>query len=303
MRRWILGFVIAMLALGSSAGAAEFHELRSEPTAIKQGEIVEFKVSAEGLAGIEGQVGRASVRFYPTGLNAFAAVIGADLEAKPGVMKLSLETTFFGGSVRHVQIPMALKAKSFEQESFSVPTEFDQLAPEILQRIRSEQEQFDRTFAISAPEKLWSLPFIMPVDGIITSPFGYRRVINGTPRAPHTGVDLRAAIGTPVLAANHGRVALRGDFFFSGKTLILDHGSGLYTMYFHLSEFDADVGDEIQRGQIIALSGMTGRVNGPHLHWGARVNGARVDPFQLIEKLSNKADQAEAQRISNKEGD
>ena len=300
MQLFAFALLIATLFAGN-AGSAEIHELRFEPTVVRQGEIIELKVSGEGLAALEGQLGRSTVRFYPNGIDGFSALIGADLEGKPGTIRLLLSTTFVSGSVRQTQIPLTVKAKSFQQESFSVPPQFDQLAPDILERIRLEQEQLDRIFAVSAPEKLWDLPFVMPVGGVITSPFGYRRVINGTPRAPHTGVDLRASIGTPVLGANHGRVALKGDFFFSGKTLVLDHGQGLYTMYFHLSEFNVDLGDPIQKGQVIGLSGMTGRVSGPHLHWGVRVNNARVDPFQLIEKLSLKKESPGFSEISGEE--
>jgi murein DD-endopeptidase MepM/ murein hydrolase activator NlpD len=303
MRHWILALLISIFCIGRSAGAVEFHELRSEPTAIKQGEIIEFKVSGEGLTALQGQVGRSKISFYPNGSNGFAAVIGADLEAKAGLMNVSLTATFMGGSVRRAQIPLAIKHKSFPEESFSVAAEFDQLGPDVIHRIRLEQEQFDRTFALGIPEKLWESPFIRPLDGAVTSAFGYRRVINGIPRAPHTGVDLRAAMGSPVLAANYGRVALTGDFFFSGNTIILDHGGGLYTMYFHLSEFNAALGDTVQKGQVIGLSGMTGRVTGPHLHWGARVNGARVDPFQLIERLSGQTGAVLPDLTSSSRGD
>jgi murein DD-endopeptidase MepM/ murein hydrolase activator NlpD len=139
----------------------------------------------------------------------------------------------------------------------------------------------------STPERLWEGRFLLPISSEVSSPFGYRRVINGTPRAPHTGVDLRAALGSEVFAPNHGRVVLLGDFFFSGHSLVLDHGAGLFTMYFHLSEFKVEMGGAVRRGDVIGLSGMTGRVTGPHLHWGARINGARVDPFELVNKLGN----------------
>ena len=111
---------------------------------------------------------------------------------------------------------------------------------------------------------------------------GLRRVINGLKRAPHNGVDLKAELGTEILAANHGRVVLRDEFFFSGKTLVLDHGGGLYTMYFHLNEFQAAEGANVHKGEVIGKVGMTGRVTGPHLHWGARLQGARVDPLALL---------------------
>jgi murein DD-endopeptidase MepM/ murein hydrolase activator NlpD len=94
-------------------------------------------------------------------------------------------------------------------------------------------------------------------------------------------------LGTEVVAANHGRVVLLGDFFFSGNSVVLDHGGGLYTMYFHLSEVKVEAELAVRKGDVIGLSGMTGRVTGPHLHWGARINGARVDPFELLNKLGN----------------
>jgi murein DD-endopeptidase MepM/ murein hydrolase activator NlpD len=94
-------------------------------------------------------------------------------------------------------------------------------------------------------------------------------------------------LGSDVFAANHGRVVLLGDFFFSGYSLVLDHGAGLYTMYFHLSEFKVEMGSAVRKGDVIGLSGMSGRVTGPHLHWGARLNGARVDPFELLHKLGH----------------
>jgi murein DD-endopeptidase MepM/ murein hydrolase activator NlpD len=179
-----------------------------------------------------------------------------------------------------------IKPKKFQEESFSVPSEFDDLSADVLERVRLDQARFVRVFATSAPERLWEGPFISPAQADISSSFGYRRIINGTPRTPHTGVDLRVPKGTEVLASNRGRIALVGDFFFSGNSLVIDHGGGLYTMYFHLSEFKVVEGDEVQKGEVIGLSGMTGRVSGPHLHWGARLNGARVDPFELVNKLA-----------------
>jgi murein DD-endopeptidase MepM/ murein hydrolase activator NlpD len=101
-------------------------------------------------------------------------------------------------------------------------------------------------------------------------------------------------MGTEVFAANHGRVVLLGDFFFSGNSVVLDHGAGLHTVYFHLSEFKVAAGSVVRKGELIGLAGMSGRVTGPHLHWGARINAARVDPFELIKKLANKSDRSPA---------
>ncbi|HTU01222.1 MAG TPA: M23 family metallopeptidase, partial [Candidatus Sulfotelmatobacter sp.] len=112
--------------------------------------------------------------------------------------------------------------------------------------------------------------------------FGARRIINGESRAPHTGVDFPAAAGTPVLAANAGRVALVADMFFSGRTVVLDHGDGLFTMYFHLQDTVVQPGREVKRGEALGHVGSTGRASGPHLHWGARLTGARIDPNALL---------------------
>jgi len=280
----------------SAWSASQFLEF--EPIEIFQGELAELKLPEMGLNTVEAQLGKSKIRLYRTKDGDSAALIGIDLEAKPGTIKAIIKGVTKAGVFRYIQIPIKVKTKSFQHESFSVAPEFDELGPDLLERIRQEQQQLDRVFAILTPDRMWEPPFIAPVSSEITSAFGYRRIINGTPRAPHTGVDLRAALGTEVLAANRGRVALTGDFFFSGKTLVLDHGGGLYTMYFHLSEFRKGEGADVRKGEIIGLSGMTGRVTGPHLHWGARVNGARVDPFELIEKLPAKAGPASGAEVN-----
>jgi murein DD-endopeptidase MepM/ murein hydrolase activator NlpD len=122
----------------------------------------------------------------------------------------------------------------------------------------------------------------VPIEGGSGSNFGHRRVFNGEPRAPHTGADLRATTGTPIRSTNRGRVVLAKDLFFTGNTVIVDHGLGIYTLYAHLSRIDVKTDAIVERGQVVGLAGATGRVTGPHLHWGARVQNARVDPFTLV---------------------
>ncbi|MBW1862211.1 MAG: M23 family metallopeptidase, partial [Deltaproteobacteria bacterium] len=115
----------------------------------------------------------------------------------------------------------------------------------------------------------------------LVGPFGRRSIINDQPRSPHSGVDLKGKRGTPIKAANNGKVALTGNHFFSGKSVVIDHGGGIQSMYFHLDKIMAKEGQTIIKGQVIGLVGSTGRSTGPHLHWGMRVNGARVDPLML----------------------
>ena len=285
-----IGIVLGLVGMVAGDGFAWSASRPTKPTEISQGEIVELKIFGEGIASIEGRMGKETIRFYTDGDGYYGALLGADLEAKPGPAVVNITTTTATGARQETRITLKIKPKSFKRESFSVGTEFDQLSPEVLERIKKDQARFSRVFMSSVPERLWEGPFIIPVSSDVTSPFGYRRIINGLPRAPHTGVDLKAALGTEVLAANHGRVVLLGDFFFSGNSVVLDHGGGLYTVYFHLSEFKVAAGSVMRKGEVIGLVGMSGRVTGPHLHWGARINDARVDPFELIRKLANKAE-------------
>jgi murein DD-endopeptidase MepM/ murein hydrolase activator NlpD len=258
------------------------------PTRVKisQGEIFELKVYGEGLYSVEGRRARENIPFYAVAPGLFTAIIGADLEAKPEVSKITITATNDVGAQRRAETVVETRSKAFRQESFSVAQGFDQFSPETLELIRIERADFALAFSTSAADRLWQAPFIRPVPHESSSSFGYRRIINGKPRAPHSGADLRAPVGAEVLAANHGRVVLIGDYFFAGQSVVLDHGGGLYTMYFHLSEFKVDAGAMVRRGDVIALSGMSGRVTGPHLHWAARLGNARVDPMELIQKIS-----------------
>jgi murein DD-endopeptidase MepM/ murein hydrolase activator NlpD len=283
-RQW---FRVWLGILHLAAGTAAIANGRE----ISQGEIIEVKVTAEDFIAVSGRIGSENIHFSPNGQGEYTAIVGIDLEAKPGPLKIAVKGTTLSGDRRETHLTLEIKEKAFPKEELSVAAEFDRLTAEVKERIRREQQQYSRVFAASLANRLWEAPFIEPVAGKITSPFGFRRIVNGMPRAPHTGVDLRAPIGTEVVAANHGRVVLLADFFFSGKSLILDHGGGLFTMYFHLSEFKVGEGALVRKGDIIALSGMSGRVTGPHLHWGARLNNARVDPLELIEKLGGQAGQ------------
>jgi murein DD-endopeptidase MepM/ murein hydrolase activator NlpD len=279
------GLLLVMCASGTAAAASTPRALISNPIEIAQGEIVEVTIPADGIISLEAKMGKEPVYFFPEENGDFSALIGADVEAKPGLVKISLRSATASGASRERQIGVRIKAKAFKKESVTVPAEFDQFTPELLQRIRREQGQFARVYRAATPKRFWELPFVTPVPVEITSPFGYRRIINGTPRSPHTGTDLRAAMGTEVKVSNDGRVVLTGDFYFAGRSVVVDHGAGLFTMYFHLSQIKAEEGAEVHKGEVIGLSGMSGRVTGPHLHWGALLNGSRVDPLALIDKL------------------
>jgi murein DD-endopeptidase MepM/ murein hydrolase activator NlpD len=274
-----LGFAVPLAAAAPPSG-------RSRTLDISQGEIAEVRIAAQGATAVEGRLNKEPVYFFPLENGAYGALIGADVEAKPGISKLLVRTVNADGVAREQQLEVRIKSKAFKKESFTVAPGFDEMTPEALAEIGRERAAFARAFAVPSAQRFWEAPFIRPVPHEASaSSFGFRRIINGVARAPHSGTDLSAPAGTEVVATNHGRVALVGNFFFAGGSVVLDHGAGLYTMYFHLSEFKVEEAAMVRKGEVIGLSGMSGRVTGPHLHWGARAGAARIDPLQLIQRL------------------
>ena len=303
MIRQILSALPVVLTLGGQVGAASPARISVlRPVEVFQGDIAELRILADGATAIEATMGKEPVHFFPAENGQYVALLGADVEAKPGVAKVFIRAVTAEGIASEKQIEVRIKARAFKKESFNVAAGFDQMKTETLAEIRREQTAFARAFATTSAERFWDVPFVRPVpQEASASSFGFRRIINGVPRAPHGGTDLSAPAGTEVIATNHGRAVLIGNFFFAGGSVVLDHGGGLYTMYFHLSEFKVEEGAMARKREVIALSGMTGRVTGAHLHWGARANGARVDPLQLIEKLGADGKAAVRPATSNME--
>ncbi|EDZ61845.1 peptidase, M23/M37 family [Sulfurimonas gotlandica GD1] len=156
------------------------------------------------------------------------------------------------------------------------------------ERASMEYAEAMKIYAASTDKAQMSSKFIAPMDSKITSSFGKARVYNDTLNGYHSGTDYRAKVGTPIKATNDGTVVLAKDRFYSGGTVILDHGHGIYTCYYHMSDFSVKNGDRVNKSDVIGLSGESGRVTGPHLHFSARVGGEQVDPLQLIELLNKK---------------
>jgi murein DD-endopeptidase MepM/ murein hydrolase activator NlpD len=156
------------------------------------------------------------------------------------------------------------------------------LDPEAERRAANEAARLRALDDTVTPERLWRGPFTQPVASRKPGGgFGFRRIINGQPRMPHSGIDYSADRGSPVVASNRGRVALLGDFFFAGRLVALDHGLGLYTLYFHLDGVAVGEGELVERGQIVGTVGTTGRSTGPHLHFAAQLGRARINPPDL----------------------
>jgi len=215
------------------------------------------------------------------------ALVGIDVDSTPGDRVAGLRLEFHDGRSRAENERIVVMPQTFPTTRLEVEPRYVELSPQDQARAARENEEMAAIYAEITPGRLWTDAFQSPLPGVAGGRnFGHRRVFNGRPRAPHSGADLRAATGTAVLAANRGRVVLAKELFFSGNAVFLDHGLGVYSVYLHLSEILVEPGQLVERGQQIGLSGATGRVTGPHLHWGARVLDARVDPFSLLEPVA-----------------
>ena len=212
----------------------------------------------------------------------WTAVVGIPLAAALGDAHISVQED--SGSTRPVHYTVA--AKQYQEQRLKVSPRTVDLSPEDQARYEREREHQARVMATFTAQPagvaLPSLRMQVPVPGRRSSSFGLRRVFNGQPRNPHSGMDIAAATGTPIVAPLPARVIDTGDYFFNGNTVWLDHGQGLLSMVCHLSAIDVQVGDVLQAGQRLGAVGATGRVTGPHLHWGVMLNRTMVNPALFV---------------------
>lgn len=248
-----------------------------------QGEAIQLAQPAEpGLAGIEVAWSDRRVPFV-RGADGWFTVIGVDLDAEPGAYRAEMVFSYADGHTRSQTEIIEVQSKDFPTTRLTVEPKYVELSEDNQVRAARESEEISAIYARLTPEAFWTEPFDVPIPGTTGGRnFGHRRVFNQQPRNPHSGADLKATTGTKVFAANRGRVVLAKNLFFSGNAVFIDHGLGIYTVYLHLSEILVEPGAMVDRGELVGLAGATGRVTGPHLHWGVRVLDARVDPFSLL---------------------
>ena len=248
----------------------------------KQGDVLYLTLNVEGgAASVEGRFRDRLVPFFKTGREGeFGALVGIDMADIPDTADLKAEITY-PDSVRTRVFRVAVAPEEFREQRLTLPK--DKVDPDAaaLKRINLEIEKVKTVLASFTPERLWAGWFLVPVEGPVTGAFGSKRILNGQPRNQHNGEDIAASLGTPVKATNDGVVKMVDEHFFSGKGVILDHGLGLFTMYFHLDTTVVKEGERVKRGDVVGTVGKSGRATGPHLHWGAWLNGSRVNPFAL----------------------
>jgi murein DD-endopeptidase MepM/ murein hydrolase activator NlpD len=253
----------------------------------KQGQVLVIKVKGEEQATeVKGTFLKRTIPFFrefrsgePSG---YLGLLGIDMQDEPGTYELVVEVKQ-GEQVKQLSFNVLVAKEKFTIEHLKLPKDKVDLDEKALIRWKTEQEQVREALTENSRLKLWHSNFVEPVSGKRTGIFGSVRIMNGQARNPHNGEDIGAPMGADVVATNDGIVRITVDHIFSGKGVFVDHGLGFYTMYFHLSEILVKDGDLVTAGQIIGKVGATGRATGPHLHWGVKLNGARVNPYALLD--------------------
>jgi murein DD-endopeptidase MepM/ murein hydrolase activator NlpD len=223
---------------------------------------------------------------YPFYRNRFAkgrdfyALVPASYYAKPGERKLVV-VYIEKGQKHYRSFPVEIYEGDYETEKLRVAPSRAHISAKNLKRIARERREAMHIYRTSTPKLYIKAPLDLPLKSKITSRFGNKRLFNGVLKSYHSGTDFRAKTGTPIHAVANGRVVLTKKRFFAGNSVIIDHGQGIYTCYYHLSRFRVKAGERVKRGDVIGLAGATGRVTGPHLHYSVRVNGVQVDPIQF----------------------
>ena len=279
----VVGACTVLLALASPA---EAFKVTVTPSTLRQGDVAMIVVTGAASAPqMDGSVAGRPLFFFPYA-DGYAALIGIDLETRPGRLPWRIGFVDAGGAPHQAAGRITVKSRPFPVQRLTLPRGMVDLSLDNERRAEAEAARLHALYDTITSVRLWRGHFTRPIASDVKSEgFGFRRVINGKPRAPHSGVDFGARAGTPVVASNGGRVALVAEHFFGGRLVALDHGEGLYTLYMHLERIDVTEGILVERGAIIGAVGSTGRATGPHLHWSAQLRRARVDPDALL-KLS-----------------
>ena len=253
-----------------------------------QGTALLVEVRAPGsLTNLGGRWRDRNLFFWVTeDTGAYQTLIGIDLAQPVESFPLTLTSDLGGGKDIVCETLIHVQKGSYTVERLTVDRKFIELSEKDLARYNREARRLRGFWTTATPERLWAGGFRIPVKARrVSGNFGRRRVLNGESRSPHSGEDFPADRGTPVRAAQRGRVVMAQDLFFSGNTVVLDHGLGLYTLYAHLNSMSVKEGDMLDGNQLLGRVGSTGRVTGPHLHWSVRLNGARVNPLDLVKLI------------------
>jgi murein DD-endopeptidase MepM/ murein hydrolase activator NlpD len=286
--RYVLatGWFAALLMAGP-ASPADSIAFAADARSMQPGELVVLTMTVTGPAdSLRLNAFNREIPVYRVDDATWRGLIGIDLGVRPGTYTASANAR---SGTRKLQATYSLKVlpRSFPVRVLKVDPAFVNPPREMEERIAREAAELAQVWRQPSTERLWDGAFVSPVSGTVASRFGARSVFNGQARSPHSGADFPSPAGARVGAPNAGRVVLARDLYFSGNTVILDHGLGLFSLLAHLSVIGVDEGDRVATGQEIGKVGATGRVTGPHLHWAVRAGGARVDPLAVLAVLDH----------------
>jgi len=276
-------FWLCSIAFAPACAHSQSASVALIPALVESGSPELIRVLAPASAKVDGEwLGRSLQFFSGRDGHAWFALAGVDVEAPAGPSNLRITVTRDRSGLMDLSRTVEIHAAGYRTESLSVAPGFVEPSPEALKRIEAEVQLKSKVFAASTAEPLWSGDFRAPVTAAATDSFGVRRMFNGKLASVHKGMDFRAASGTPVMAGNSGVVVLARPLYYEGSCVVIDHGLGLFTISMHLSRIDVEEGQRVAAGERLGLSGATGRVTGPHLHWAVRWQNAYLDPAKLL---------------------
>ena len=270
MRLFLSSLVIVLFSLPVLGAQVEFK--------IKPGEVrwLEFPVPKSGAKLF---CRDSEVKFIRKGQTGYAFITESYFSDFKG-----FTCKIMANSEIYAEINVRVEERIYPAEKLKVDPKKIKLSDKDQKRVAEEQAILNKVYASSSNDFYFTKPFMQPMTSLITSMYGTRRVYNKEKKGQHLGTDYRAAIGDKVPAANAGKIVFSGDLFYTGWTVIIDHGLDIFTVYGHLSKTEVVEGQAVQRGELIGLSGNTGRSSGPHLHWGVKVQGQYIDGLVLIDE-------------------
>jgi murein DD-endopeptidase MepM/ murein hydrolase activator NlpD len=293
MRRAVGTAILAMVVLLAQSPEAQepqavprpFWQVRSEPETLLNGTpAVLYVIPPTRLKTLKGSwMGHQLCFSFDPSSRTWYSLFGVGLGSAAGMYTLTLAGETVTGTPVSFEQDLEVKGRSYPTVNLKVLPHFIAPTSKQRQRIKKEEALKHQILAGSSDTRLWHARFVPPVNKAISQPFGVNRVFNGELETQHKGLDYHARPGTPILAANSGAVLLARSLFFEGKCVVVDHGQGVVTLYMHLSKFKVKEGQIVRRGQILGLSGATGRVTGPHLHLALRWEGIYLDPAELFQ--------------------
>jgi len=284
MHRALL-FVLSLVGSIAATGAetATFSKISWQPQVLVNGSACLFTVTVQGAPQkVTAKWLNRDIEFSHGVRGTWYALAGVAYEVKSGSYNLEFSATMPDGRVLREMRRVAVHAARYKTSRLTVPEKYVTPDPETLKRIEADKAVKAVAFAHQMPSPQWSGDFIAPVSTGMSEAYGTSRTFNGKLASVHRGEDFHAPMGTPVHASNSGEVVLARELFYEGNCVIIDHGLGFMTMYMHLSQFTVKEGDKVEKDQVIALSGDTGRATGPHLHLAVRWNGEYLDPAKLF---------------------